>query len=91
MAERDYDPATFGLDQPRLTLRLRLAGGQEEVLAVGAANPRGTGSYAARAGGGPVYLLNASVVSLLEDLLVNPPLLAPTPGPEGTGAPTPAA
>ncbi|MHB1131963.1 MAG: DUF4340 domain-containing protein [Chloroflexota bacterium] len=89
VAERDYDRNTFGLDEPQLSLRLRLQGGQEETLVVGSTNPRGTGNYAVGGDSERLYLIGTTLVNELGRLLADPPVLVPTPGPEATGAPTP--
>ncbi len=79
VADTVEDPASFGLDKPQIELRLGLADGKEETLYVGNENPRGTGSYARKAGAETLYLINASLVSDLRKLSAQPAQATPTP------------
>lgn len=87
------DPAAYGLDTPRLELRLTLADGSQAVMYLGSENPRATGSYARREGADTLYLVNASLVSDLRKLVAEPPKALPTPAattsPDGGGEATP--
>lgn len=74
------EPAAYGLDAPQTEVTLGLKDGSQAELRFGAENSRQTGYYAVKETGGPLYLINASLVHDLRKLTAEPPK-KPTPTP----------
>jgi hypothetical protein len=85
VADRVEAPADYGLNEPSMAVTIGPTGGQAETLHIGNQNSRQTGYYAVKASGGPLYLINASLIHDLRRLTSEPPAKpAPTTGPEAT-------
>ncbi len=90
ISEPGADLGSFGLGQPKLTLRIGLNEGKEEVLQIGETTPDGSAYYTQREGSQPVYLAQAFIMDDLKRLITEPPK-KPTPTPTATITLTPAA
>ena len=70
--------ATYGLENPAVTVTLGLSDNRQEVLYIGDKNVQGTSYYVQHKGQSPVYLVYASLIEDLQKLITNPPY-KPTP------------
>lgn len=81
IAEQASDLEPYGLDLPSLQAEVVLQGSPAARLSIGEMNPDGSAFYAIRENGGPVYLIEASIVGQLRSFVEEPPVPQPTASP----------
>ena len=79
--ENVEDAATYGLDDPSLTISVETRSGERVRLYAGRVTPDGTAFYVQREGDPRLYIVDHYRIELLQEWLAAPPFQAtPTPG-----------
>jgi hypothetical protein len=90
VADDPPDLTLYGLSAPGLTVTVTLNDGTAHGLAVGSKAPTDTGTYVKRTDGPAVYLIANQLVTDLERMVNEPPIVQPTPSPSPSPSPSPA-
>jgi hypothetical protein len=80
----------LGLAPPAMTVTCEVRSGASYTLTIGGENFDGSGRYARKGGGGPVYVIASATVAKFQKALDQPPV-APSPSPSGSPSPSPSA